>query len=239
MPPDLTTIDTVAFVWFVTVWIGYTVVQDHLLKDRFGVNQNLIAVREHWMRRFLERDTRIMDAALFGHTMHSVTFFASTTMLVVAGLVGLFGAMDKAHAVASELFFTVKTSRAMFELKLLVLLGVFVWAFFKFTWAIRQYNYCCALIGAAPAPPVASDQARPLAVNLAAAITLAVASFNEGLRGYYFALAALTWFIQPWLFMTMTGLVILVLLRRQVWSSTFRVIHAQAQLLDSVEPDGH
>jgi uncharacterized membrane protein len=49
-------------------------------------------------------------------------------------------------------------------------------------------------------------------------LSLATNSFNGGLRAYYFALAALGWFIQPWLFIVMTAWVVIVLLRRQLWS---------------------
>ena len=113
------------------------------------------AVRAEWMRCMVELDNRIADAALLGHLIHNVSFFVSTTMLVLAGLLGILGALDDAHRAIAGLGFTAGTTQPLFELKVLVLVAVFV--FFKFTWALRQFNYCCGLIGGAP--PLSSPEA--------------------------------------------------------------------------------
>ncbi len=228
----MTPLDLAAFVWFIGAWTLFTIVQDHLLKDRVAVNQHLTFIRQHWMERMLERDNRIMDSQLVGHTMNSCTFFASTTMLVLAGLVGSLGAIERVHEILVGLSFAVPTSRELMELKLLLLMGIFVFGFFKFTWALRQYNYCCALIGASPMPPVPDAQRKAMSSNIAAALTLAIKAFNGGLRAYYFALAALAWFIHPWAFIAATAAVLVVLVRRQGFSRTERVISAQADALE-------
>ena len=232
MPADVTPLDLIAFVWFLGAWAAFTIVQDYLLTRRVAVNQHLTLIRRHWMERMLERDNRIMDAQLIGHTMNSCTFFASTTMLVLAGLVGSLGAIERVHEIMGGLTFTVTGTRELLELKMLVLIGIFVFAFFKFTWALRQYNYCCALIGSAPMPPVPDAQRAAMGANIAAAMTLAVKAFNGGLRSYYFALAALAWFVHPAAFVAATGGVLMVLVRRQAFSRTERVISAQADALD-------
>lgn len=232
MPADATPLDLIAIVWFLGAWSLFTLVQDYLLTSRVAVNQHLRVIRQEWMDRMLARDNRIMDSQLVGHTMNSCTFFASTTMLVLAGLVGSFGAIERVHEIFGGLSFTVRTSRELLELKMLLLMGIFVFGFFKFTWALRQYNYCCALIGSAPLPPVPEPERTVMARNIAAAMTLAVKAFNGGLRAYYFALAALAWFIHPWAFMVSTGFVLLVLVRRQGFSRTERVISAQADALE-------
>ena len=52
----------------------------------------------------------------------------------------------------------------------------------------------------------------------------AVWQLNAGIRAYYFALAAFGWFIHPVFFITMTVLMALVLVRRQLFSATSRGI---------------
>lgn len=232
MPPDVTVLDLSALAWFLGVWTCFTLVQDHLLRGRVLVNQHLKLIRRHWIEAMLDRDNRIMDSQLIGHTMHTCTFFASTTMLVLAGLLGSLGAVDQAHGIVGSLSFTTATSREFFELKMLLLVGIFTFAFFKFTWAIRQYNYICALLGSAPLPPVPAELRRATAENLASALTLAVAALNGGLRAYYFALAALAWFIGPWPLIVASAGVVVVLVRRQAFSRTERVISAQADALE-------
>ncbi len=224
MPFDLTPIDVIALIWFLAVWLTYNLVLDHLVHGPVTLNQNMKALRGVWMRRMLERENRIMDAQLIGHLISSVSFFASTTVLVLAGLLGVLGAVDDVYAAIGRLSFTVKTTKLLFEFKILVLLGIFIFAFFKFTWALRQFNYSCAVIGAAPLAPVPKSRREGIAAPAADVLSLAISNFNGGLRSYYFALAALSWFIQPWLFILVTAWILLVLLRRHLLSAAFRAV---------------
>lgn len=233
MPADTSPFDLLALLWFLLSWGGYNLVQDHLITGRKAVNEHMKIIRRHWMERMLERDNRIMDSQLFGHTMHSCTFFASTNILVLAGLVGAFGGIDRTQELVGNLSFTSHTSRELFEWKLLLLTAVLTFGFFKFTWALRQYNYCCALIGAAPLEPPPEPEKRAIADNIADALTLAVTALNAGMRSYYFALAALAWIAGPIPFITATTAVIVVLARRQAFSATERVVRSQALLLES------
>ncbi len=232
MPADLTTLDIIAFFWFVGSWVGFTVTQDHLLTGRNVLNQHLRIVRRHWIERMLERDNRILDSQLFGHTMHSCTFFASTNMLVLAGLIGSFGAAERAQQFISNLSFAIQTSPQLFEIKMLLMVVIFTFGFFKFTWALRQYNYCCALIGSAPMPPVPPDDRKAIAWTIGEALTLAINALNGGIRAYYFALAALVWVIGPIPLIAASSGVVLVLTRRQAFSATEKVIRAQTQWLE-------
>lgn len=226
MLDQISVADYVAMAWLLLVWGGYNLVMDRLLRQPILLNHYMHDVRRAWMLRMLERDQRITDANLVGHVMQSVSFFASATLLVLVGLVGFLGAVDQAYSALSELAFTVKTTKALFEFKVLLLIGIYIYAFLQFTWAIRQFNYCCAVIGAAPPPPLAPTQRDAVARQMAELLSLAVRSFNGGLRAYYFSLAVLTWFVQPWLFIAVTTLMLLVLLRRQLASNTLRSIRA-------------
>jgi uncharacterized membrane protein len=129
MPSDFSTADLSAVGLFLIAWCGYTLTMDHLARGLWGVNQHLKLLRGEWMKRMLDRENRIMDTALVGHTIHSVTFFASTSMLVLAGLVGLLGAAETAHSMLSQFSFATPVSRELFELKVLLLFGIFIFGF--------------------------------------------------------------------------------------------------------------
>jgi uncharacterized membrane protein len=224
LPSDITTLDLAAFGWFLVLWAGYNIVMDRVVRRIPAINGKMRIVRSMWMERFLDRDNRIMDAQLIGHTINSVTFLASTSMLVIAGLIGTFGAVDAVHGMVTGLGFTAATSKEFFELKLVLLVTIFAYAFFKFTWALRQYNYTCALMGAAPLLPLEPGPRRELADVLSDAMSSAISAFNAGLRSYYFALAALTWFIHPLVFAAATAWVIGLLLHRQFASPFMKVV---------------
>ena len=62
-------------------------------------------------------------------------------------------------------------------------------------------------------------------INRIARITSSASvNFNNGLRAYYFALAALAWFLHPWLMIVATGWVVYVLYRREFRSKTLQAL---------------
>jgi uncharacterized membrane protein len=183
----------------------------------------MLEVRRAWMRAMLGRDNRITDASLIGHTVHSATFFASTTVVALAALLGVLGNLDRTHAAVQGLASAAETSRVLLEAKVMLLVLVFAHGFLKLSWALRQLNYCVALIGAAPLKP---DAARrdAFAERAALTVTLAVGSFNAGIRAYYFAFAALAWLFGPGPFALVTTGMVAMLLWRQFGSAAAEAI---------------
>ena len=79
----------------------------------------------------------------------NIAFFASSSILLIGGLVAVLGARDQALAILAELPLAAPGGRALFDAKVVLMILLFVYAFFKFTWALRQFNYVAILIGAA------------------------------------------------------------------------------------------
>ena len=61
-------------------------------------------------------------------------------------------------------------------------------------------------------------------MRTARVISMAANTFNFGLRAYYFGMATLAWFINPWFFMLVTGGVVLVLYQREFHSDVLAVM---------------
>ncbi len=103
--------DVVAPLWFLACWIGYT-----LYADRGHAPPNLMqrmhAYRRLWMRAMLARDNRMVDTQIIANLMRSASFFASTTMFIIAGLIAVLGAREKAMAVLAELPFALEFAGA-------------------------------------------------------------------------------------------------------------------------------
>jgi len=233
MPPDASLLDLIAVCWFLGIWMLFPIVQTLLLRGRTSVNQHLVVIRRHWMGCMLDRDNRIMDAQLVGHTMNSCTFFASTSILILAGLIGGLGAVDRIHIIINRLSFVAHTSQDLLEIKLLLLISIFILSFFQFTWSLRQFNYCCALIGSAPPSPVSHSQRSSMGRDIGMVLTQAINTFNSGMRAYYFALAMLAWFIHPIALIVAAGGVLFVLVYRQGFSPAKRYIAAQVDSLQA------
>lgn len=205
------------------IWFGYTYYADTSNAARKNLLGGMTENRRDWMRQMLHRDNRMVDIQIMHALMRSGRFFASTAILIIAGLLAVIGATDRAVALAMDLPFAVNTSRTVWEAKLLVLVLVFVYAFFKFVWSGRQYNYCAIMIGAAPAPADVTERDMALGDTIAAMATLAARHANRGVRAYYFGLAALGWFVHPLVMIGAVVWVVLVLYRREFRSRTMRL----------------
>jgi uncharacterized membrane protein len=223
--PDIALADLIAPAWFLACWVGYTLYADRA-HGRPSLMRRMHDYRRLWMKCMLERDNRMVDTQIIANLMRSASFFASTTMFIIAGLIAVLGARDKAMAVLAELPFAVDSRVLLWDLKVLLLVVLFVYAFFKFTWAFRHYNYVLILVGGVPAPDRLTEESQRIAERIARIATSTGRHFNGGLRAYYFGLAALSWFVHPWLFVALTAWVVWVLYRREFRSRLLKTLAA-------------
>lgn len=222
-----TPLDIGALTVFVTAWVGYTFYADKISRSGKNLMTVMHAYRLRWMTRMLERDQRMPDVQILSTQMRSVSLFASTTIFILGALVALSGAVDEARAVLANVPYAVVAPPGLWEVKILLLLLIFTYAFFKFAWALRQFNYSLSLVGAAPMPEqTANDPAlkHGVAERISRITTLAVSSFNRGVRAYYFALATLSWFVHPAVFALSSAFVVWVLYRREFRSFTLKTL---------------
>ncbi len=221
--PQVPVIDVLSLAWFVLLWAGYTAYADRRARPAQSLRAVMHGYRVQWMQQMLLRDNRVADVNIVRNLLAGVSFFASTTLLILVGVVTVLGSTDQVIVMVRELPFAAPTTLVQWELKLLVLATIFVYAFFKFTWALRQFNYCAVLIGAAPKGP--DEGAARRAAGVA---THASKDFNQGLRAYYFSLAALAWFVSPYLFAAATTIVVAVLYVREFRSMALKVLGGEA-----------
>jgi uncharacterized membrane protein len=82
------------------------------------------------------------------------------------------------------------------------------------------------MVGAAPVPAEqpSEKQVRAHAERIATMASLAANNFNLGLRTYYFSIAVLGWFMNAWVFVLLTAVIVFVLYRREFTSSTLRTL---------------
>lgn len=214
--------EVLALLWFFLCFRGYSMYASRAARHSNCLASVMHRYRLEWMQRALDRDVRISDTAAIANLERSVAFFASTTILILAGLVTLLGATDEMIHVFSSLPFTTPSSTLEWELKLMMLIALFAYAFFKFTWSLRQYGFTSVMLGGAPmSMHEMNEQARAAYANrLANMMSLAANNFNEGLRTYSFSMAVLGWFVNDWLFALLVTGVLLVLYRREFKSRT-------------------
>lgn len=214
--------DVMSLLLFAASWTGYAYYSDHQGQS------NLLAItnryRLQWMREMLRRDNRTIDAITVGNLSRAITFFASTTIFILLGLMTMLGSRDKLGIIVGTIPFAQQSTSFMWEIKTFLLIIIFIYAFYKYTWSLRQYNYANIYIVAAPAHKERVEEHEAIAKKGAQLVGNAARHFNNGLRAYYFGLAALAWFVHPLLFIMATGWVVFVTHRREFRSQTLSTL---------------
>ncbi|MBN9061087.1 MAG: hypothetical protein BGP06_00825 [Rhizobiales bacterium 65-9] len=222
---DLSRLDMIALAWFAIAWLGYSFLIDRAPHGAGSLNAHMIGYRHRWMRAMLTRDNRIVDMQVNMQLQQGAGFFASTSFIAIGACVTLLGATEKALDVIQATSLIEKPSRVLWEVKTIGLALFFVYAFFKFGWAYRLFNYGAIMIGAAPKyEGDVTPEMEKLADRAARLNAIAAGHFNKGQRAFFFSLGYLGWFVSPWLFMAGTAAVLFVLYRRQFWSDSFRAL---------------
>lgn len=219
--------DWLALALFFGGWWGYA----HWARQRAQWKPSILVTTNQWRRRWMLqatwRENRIVDSAVTQSLSASPSFFASTSILIIGGLLAALGATDKASGLVQEIPFAARTSALVFDLKLVLLLAIFVHAFFRFTWSLRQYSFGAIMVGAAPeAKQFAVDESERArwADPAGKVMGLAAETFNDGLRAYYMSFAAMAWFFSAWAFMAATATVVAVLYRREFHSEVLAAL---------------
>lgn len=225
--------DLLALALFVVCVFGYSRYADHGKSPRM-LNTRMRAVRRRWVRQMLSREDRVTDTILTGHSANAITFFASATILVLAGLIGIVSRTSDLYVVASGVILVRETSLELFQFKLLGLIGIFIFGFYCFTWSLLQASYYFGLMGAAPSANSATDEELDrIADRIAIVLNNVFANFNAGIRTYYYALAWLGWLFQPAVFALATVFITAVLVLRQFRSPSAMAIQDFTDLIDT------
>ena len=225
--PALAWTELAAFAWFVLAWAGYSYVIERTGKGRLGLNALMNGYRDAWMRHLLARENRIVDAQVTAALQNGTAFFASTSLIAIGGALSLLRAPEAILPAMSTLPFGSPPSRELWELKMIGLAVIFVYAFFKFAWSYRLYNYFAILLGAAPPAADKNTASAKVFAHRAANICAdAGQHFNRGQRAFFFALGYLGWFLGALPFAVTTAGVLIVMWRRQFASPARKAFDA-------------
>jgi uncharacterized membrane protein len=219
------TVDILAVGFFVLEWTVYAVTLEHSAYGRDSLSARMHIYREKWIRRLLDREARMVDTQIMSSLQNGTAFFASTSLLAVGAGLALLRSTNEALAVFGALPIDLSPSPALWEIKCVGLILIFIYAFFKFAWAYRLFNYVAILIGAMPpAQQRDTPEAEVHVVRTTRLFEAAGRHFNRGQRAFFFALGYLGWFVSPWVLFLTTAAVLIVTWRRQFASNAWRAM---------------
>jgi uncharacterized membrane protein len=238
LPNDLDALRLLALVLIFAMWMLY-----EPILTRFGhgtLNAQLHVVRLRWMRMLLEshRENRVFDGILLGQLSGSISFFGSATLIVLAGLVGTLASINHVHESMNGIPFLPPITLPLFTTYFATLTFIMTVSFFSFAYALRKLGYTIAMIGGLMEAKVSNAHSQEMVSQTAVVLTEAVKSMNNGIRGYYFAVAALFLFLGPWPAIGMTLAIAGVLLYRQGFSPEALAIERYVQAMNAYEAEG-
>ena len=223
-------LDVFALLWFLTGWVGYTFFAERHARNAVSLMQAVHSYRRRWMARVVEGEQGAMHAGILNGLAHTAVFLVSTTVLIVGGLLATLGATESAVTVLAEVPFAVAVPEWFWVMKTLFLVAIFLYAAYRFTWSLRQFNFCSIMVGAAPDKTAGPDEKGDFIERASRVACFAGDNFNAGLRAYYLGFITLAWFVHPGLWMAGTAAMIVVLYRREFHSA---IVKALTQDLDA------
>jgi uncharacterized membrane protein len=156
---------------------------------------------------------------------NGTAFFASSSLIAIGGGLALLHATNDALAILRALPIDLSPSPALWEMKCVGLILIFIYAFFKFSWAYRLFNYVAILLGAMPpAEQRDTPEAEAHVIRTTRVFENAGQHFNRGQRSFFFALGYLGWFVSPWVLFVTTAMVVIVTWRRQFASNAWQAM---------------
>ena len=214
--PLFAPLDLFALGFFVLTWGAYAVLMEWTSHGGRGLNAYMHGYRDEWMQQMLRREMRMVDAQIMAALQNGTAFFASTSLLAVGGSLALLRSAEDVVRVVGDLPIGLASTRAVWELKGIGLALIFVYAFYKFAWSYRLFNYAAILLGGTPPSEEADTAAAQAHIRRTAEMTTAAGRhFNRGQRAFFFALGYLGWFLSPIVLILSTAGVLVVMARRQ------------------------
>jgi uncharacterized membrane protein len=218
-------VDTIAVAFFALEWLTYSMTLEYTAYGRNGLSARMNRYREVWVRNMLRREARMVDMQIMASLQNGTAFFASTSLIAIGGALALLRATNDALAVLRELPFDITPSPALWETKCVGLILIFIYAFFKFAWSYRLFNYVAILLGAMPpAAECDTKEAEAHVIRTTRLFEAAGQHFNRGQRAFFFALGYLGWFVSPWVLFVTTAAVVIVTWRRQFASHAWKAM---------------
>jgi uncharacterized membrane protein len=218
-------VDIAAVAFFALEWTVYAITLEHTAYGRDSLSARMHIYREVWVRNLLNREARMVDMQIMASLQNGTAFFASTSLIAIDGALALLRSTNDALAVLGALPVDLTPSPALWEVKCVGLILIFIYTFFKFAWAYRLFNYVAILFGAMPpAGQRDTPEAEAHVLRTTRLFETAGRHFNRGQRAFFFALGYLGWFVSPWVLFMTTAAVVIVIWRRQFASRAWEAM---------------
>lgn len=214
-------INLVAFVVFLICVLAYSVKLKIGMKKPATTKRGMLNIfYQLWVNGMSESEKKIEAIQTLRNLIMSVTFLSSTMLILLGLLVQSFS-----NGIDELLInFSSISSTTLVQYKMLVFFAVLVFSLIMFLLSLRQLVRFSILIGI-PAPKIEKTGTKEIQKKEKDACTLdakaiqsevflkAMNRFTYGMRGIYYVVAIILWFISAYAFIVATIILTIMLIR--------------------------
>lgn len=237
-----------ATIIYASAWLIYLWLVDYSPWHKQTLSYLVAQKRLEWFKVVAQKDIRILDGAIINGQMNGALFYASSSLLALGACFALLTNQDK---IVELLFvaFHPESASSLIEIKIIALMCLFAYSFFKFGWSFRLFAYSAVLLGSIahfPADNIVKqshigsvddnkDKCEDDYVRLhkkiernstqAAHVNIQAARhFDRGQRAIFSSLPLLSWFVGDKVMIVVSIVTVLSMLRRQFLSRSVYIL---------------
>lgn len=201
--------DLLSFVLSAAALLGYQLYLNWRTRrdPASSAQDGLLTARAAWVESVMRERRDILAVQTLRNSTMSASFMASTSVLLIIGVLTLSAQGDKLSGTWHSLNFLGHFSAEMWLLKLLVMLFDLLTAFFSFSMSVRMFHHLGYLINVPLDPAPDASQTGQVVAQLNRAGTY----YRIGMRAYYVTVPLLFWLFGPLFLLGATVLLIFFL----------------------------
>lgn len=209
----LNSFDTVALAFFICCTLLYHVFYyyrvAHLPRHIFKGKINII--RRTWVANMLKPGNAIVAVQTLRNIHMAASFLASSSIVFIGSILYLVFNIEQTAGIVRGRG-TIAIEDYLIFIKLSTLMVVFLLSLLNFSLCIRLLNYLVILIGASP-DTIEETMGMSAVDYIHKMFSTAGMHYTFGIRGFYYTIPLIAWFMGTWLFVALTILVLLLCLK--------------------------
>lgn len=178
-------LDVVVIAILFVAWKTYNSNLERDVIKKISLNSMMNAQRRLLADRTGVRENRIVDVLINAALLNGASFFASTSIVALAGVLSFSSTTNDVLSTFSSLLFRSNFDRTSWIIKILGLVLILVYDFFKLSWAFRLIYYISIFIGTVPELAENPEEIKRATYRVAIVNVEAGRNFNRGLQAFF------------------------------------------------------
>ncbi len=205
--------DTMAFATFIFCTVVYHIYYYYKVArlPRYIFKGKINIIRRTWVENMLKPGNAIVAVQSLRNIHMAASFLASSSIVFIGSILYLIFNIEQTAGIVTGRG-TIAIPDYVVFFKLITLMMMFLLSLLNFSLCIRLLNYLVILIGASP-ETVEETMGMNAGDYITKMFSIAGIHYTFGMRGFYYTVPLIAWFLGTTLFIILTILVLLLTLK--------------------------